>query len=109
MLLYNRYIGTFSSHDVELLEEIVIKSETALENAQLYHTLEKRVQQRTRDLVHEKNNLTYKVYPGLDHGFTGPDPLDPKAGEVFQLPRVVDRFLDWYLGGRFIAPPDSGS
>lgn len=57
LLLYNRHIGTFSSQDAGLLEEIVIKSETALENAQLYHTLEKRVQQRTRDLMQEKNKL----------------------------------------------------
>ncbi|MCP4542770.1 MAG: response regulator [Chloroflexi bacterium] len=50
LILYNRHSGIFSQRDTELLAEIVIKSEMALENAQLYHSLEERVRQRTQDL-----------------------------------------------------------
>ncbi len=57
LVLYNRQFRTFVQRDVDLLTEIAIKSEMALENAQLYHTLEERVLQRTQDLAEEKNKL----------------------------------------------------
>ncbi len=57
LVLYNRQFRTFMQRDMDLLTEIAIKSEMALENAQLYHTLEERVLQRTQDLAEEKNKL----------------------------------------------------
>ncbi len=57
LVLYNKQIGTFYQRDAEFVEEIAVKSEMALENAQLYQTLEERVRQRTQDLFEEKNKL----------------------------------------------------
>jgi len=58
LILYNRQFRTFMERDAELLADIALKSEAALERALLYHTLEEHVQQRTRDLAEERNKLS---------------------------------------------------
>lgn len=49
-----------------------------------------------------KENLTFRVYPGLDHGFSVP-PAEagrPTEGEdAFHLPRVFDDLCAWFLAG----------
>ncbi|HNT75132.1 MAG TPA: ATP-binding protein [Anaerolineae bacterium] len=58
LLFYNRQFRTFMARDADLLTDIALKSEAALERALLYQTLEEHVQQRTQDLAEEHNKLT---------------------------------------------------
>jgi signal transduction histidine kinase len=58
LLLYNRQFRTFMARDADLLADIALKSEAALERALLYRTLEEHVQQRTQDLAEERNKLS---------------------------------------------------
>ena len=58
IILYNRQFHTFNTQDLDLLAAIVTKSELALDNAELYQTLEMRVQERTQDLAAEKHKLS---------------------------------------------------
>jgi dienelactone hydrolase len=47
--------------------------------------------------LYRKENLTFRVYPGLDHGFTGPDPDNPDGEPLFQFPMVFDEFCAWLM------------
>lgn len=44
-----------------------------------------------------KENLTYRVYPGLNHGFMSPDPDNPNGPPLFQFPMVFDEFCAWMM------------
>lgn len=44
-----------------------------------------------------KDNLLFKYYEGLDHGFMGPNPERPESGEEFQYPKVFHDFCRWFL------------
>ena len=47
-----------------------------------------------------KGNLTFRVYPGLDHGFTLPPSTEAAGGggDPFRFPRVFDEFCAWFVG-----------
>ncbi|MBN2006117.1 MAG: PAS domain-containing protein [Anaerolineae bacterium] len=97
LVLYNRQFRTFLQRDIDLLTEIAIKSETALENAQLYHTLEERVLERTRDLAEEKNKLAV-VFQSIADGLAV---LDPDQRILLVNPvvaRVLNRDADSLVG-----------
>jgi signal transduction histidine kinase len=56
--LLNKEEGTFNEQDQELLELIAAEAGVAIENAQLYGTLEERVRLRTKELADANAQLT---------------------------------------------------
>ncbi len=56
--LLNKEEGTFNEQDQELLELIAAEAGVAIENAQLYGTLEERVRLRTKELAEANTQLT---------------------------------------------------
>jgi len=56
--LLNKEEGTFNEQDQELLELIAAEAGVAIENAQLYGTLEERVRLRTKELAGANTQLT---------------------------------------------------
>jgi dienelactone hydrolase len=53
---------------------------------------------RAAFLCQGKNNLTFEVYPDLDHGFTAEGSRKTPERRRFEYPRVFDDFCEWFLG-----------
>lgn len=47
--------------------------------------------------IHKKDNLTFRVYPDLDHGFINRDLIGKTEASPFRLPNVFDDFCRWFL------------
>jgi len=60
---------------------------------------------RMRFLMEGKGNLTYRIYPGLDHWFYKTSPLESADEDPFRFPFVFDEFCRFFLEGR--QPPGS--
>ena len=88
LILYNRQFQTFSPQDAELLAEIATKSEMALDKAELYNTLEMRVQQRTQALAEERNKLAV-VFDSIADGLIVLD----RAHTVLMVNQVIVDFF----------------
>ncbi|MBU0753998.1 MAG: alpha/beta fold hydrolase [Planctomycetes bacterium] len=52
---------------------------------------------RLESLLKNKDHLTLRIYPGLDHGFSRWDRMGLSGETPFQLPLVFDAFCDWFF------------
>ncbi len=90
------HLTTFGLHDpLEDLLALEIPLFVALGGEDPHIPMDSADAIRLAFLLEGKTNLTFRIYPGLDHGFRITESGAPPEEDAFQLPRVFDDFCAW--------------